>query len=116
LTRLGNEPLTTGALFLVAGAFLDLASVIVHRISKVQRGEEGGLGEIDAPGGLEAGPPESARLLIEAYLQGRESAGPYWDAYNAEGQAEDVLYEERMRILNATAAALFGNSSSKSDL
>jgi hypothetical protein len=37
LTRLGNEPLTTGALFLVAGAFLELASTIVGKIGDVAK-------------------------------------------------------------------------------
>jgi hypothetical protein len=106
LTHLGNEPLTTGALFLVAGAFLELASQIAEKIGDMPHGD---LSEIiNDPGWLKDGPPTPTERLVEAYMEGAES--PYWEARSAKMEAEDDLETERTRILNATAAELFGNN------
>jgi hypothetical protein len=106
--RYGAGETATAALFLVTGAFFDFASQVLSKIGQVQAGEEDCLKGIDDPGYLSDGEiPITTKHLVEAYLRGQES--PYWAAARAEWQARRERDTEKRRILDATAAELFGN-------
>lgn len=115
LQELNQEPLTTGALFVVTGAVLDFATNLLSQIGRMQSGEQSYFGEElgDATNGF--GPEDVIgqkwlEELIKRYA-GRDSVvdNAYWEKDEAEFEerhAEEELFDK-------TANEMFGQQSSE---